>query len=92
MNQRERNTARRELAHALDALSDGAGRDWWGPGAVATALHGRSPIAGLALDSAAMTGWDLLQLRSREQCLKCCRALAPAILEVLLGEQPDDET
>lgn len=91
MNQRERDEAKRELQHALDALDDGAGRELWGPGAVLDRLAWRDGHAYAALYVTSGTLYNLLGLRTREQCIRGCRALAPVMLDLLLAEQPDDD-
>lgn len=82
--------ARRELAHALEALADGAGHEVWGPGPVITRLSKRAlkePAVSLAveaLEAAVMASHDLLGAIKRDEGLSAIRALAPVFLELII--------
>jgi hypothetical protein len=82
----EKETARRELMHALDALGDGAGRDMWGPGSVGVYLVWRNRLAAYAFDTAAQVAWSF---RKREAaiCAATMRKIAPVLLDILLEDQ-----
>lgn len=85
--------ARRELAHALDALLDGAGREKWGPGVVGERLYWRSRPAAIAFDAASAVimrvhddvgAWETFAPSIFAEHL---RALAPVLLETVLAAE-----
>jgi len=76
--------ARRELAHALEALEDGAGRSEWGPGPVLMRLGIRSGAAADAFTCAALATHDLLLRTSRPAVIHAIRVLAPVFLELAI--------
>ncbi len=96
MTDSEKDQARRELAHALDALGDGAGKEVWGPGVVGHKLLQRDARASLAFDLASATVWRAMrhfaqiyaELSKEEQpkFIANMRKLAPVVLELLLDE------
>lgn len=87
--------ARRELAHALEALGDGIGHETWGPGPVINRLCKRvlkEPAVQLAveaLEAATMATHDLLHRVKREDALGGIRRLAPVFLELII--EKDEE-
>lgn len=91
---------KKELAHALDALGDGAGRELWGPGPVGLKLHERSSVAGKAFDYAASAAvevfWEMKpgpiddkprMIGDKPRMIAAMRKLAPVFLELLLGDE-----
>jgi hypothetical protein len=84
--------ARRELAHALEALADGAGHVTWGPGHVITRLSKRAlkepavSMAVEALEAATMASHDLLGAVQRDDALPAIRALAPVFLDLIIAK------
>ena len=76
--------ARRELAHALEALDDGAGHEEWGPGLVLVRLDSRNMLASEALQCAIMSTHDLLMRTSRPGVIRALRVLAPVFLELII--------
>jgi len=100
MGKAERERARAALEHALAALGDGAGREIWGPGVVGEKLWAKAwtqraegwlpatPLgqAALAFDVSAQVAWKLGKDDPAEM-YAAMRKVAPAILEVLLGDE-----
>ncbi len=97
MTDSEKDQARRELAHALDALKDGAGQEVWGPGVVGAKLWDRSSNAGWAFDEAANTVFRAMRYGRLHEggpltdveggpFIENMRKLAPVVLELLLDE------
>lgn len=82
--------ARRELKHAIEALSDGAGQETWGPGPVGSKLFWKSIPAALAFDTAASSlmilhrGAAPRTLFAPAVFIEKMRMLAPVMLEIVL--------
>ncbi len=79
------------LQHALDALSDGAGHEVWGPGPVGEKLwNNHYCYAALAFDQAASTLFALqssssrIALTERAVYIANMKKLAPVMLDILL--------
>lgn len=95
MTNSEKEKARRELAHALAALTDdgGRGNDGWGPGAIAARLMRREGETGRLspIHRVFMAGWSdcvfLGRNGSVEQFASAMRKIAPVLLEVLLEDE-----
>lgn len=86
MGKSERERARRELQHALDALSDGAGQELWGPGMLHPQLARRSHLAATAFRLSYRAACSLGQYEPAAS-IAAMRKLAPVMLEILLGEE-----
>lgn len=95
MNQK--NQARLDMRHALDALGDGSGWVVWGPGIVGEALQQKNKTAARAFDAASVTVFvqGLAPQRDglveAERFIHCMRHLAPAILELMLEMEPEND-
>jgi hypothetical protein len=92
------------LDHALRALGDGAGHEEWGPAIVANTLYWSGDegkhLACRALDISAVAALatitpangflpgPVIPMANRERYLVAIRAIAPVVLEQLLG--PED--
>lgn len=94
MGKAEADQARRELAHALEALGDGKALKLGGTHGVYDVLQQRDVRAARAYEASSLISWDLAGAKgkwdpSREQRLRYVanmRKLAPVILELLLEE------
>jgi hypothetical protein len=87
MTDSEKDLTRRELDHALAALSDGFGHAVWGPGVVLTRLDRRNTHASAAFEAAVLATHDLLHRVKRERAIPAIKALAPVLLELLLSDE-----
>jgi hypothetical protein len=86
--------ARRELARAIDALTDGAGQETWGPGPVGEKLYWLSIPASRAFDLAASAIMKLVDeivpyggSFTPAEFTEHMRRLAPSMLEVVLAAE-----
>lgn len=95
MGNRDRDVvARRELARAIEALTDGAGRETWGPGPVGEKLYWLSIPASRAFDLAASAIMKLVDeivpyggSFTPAEFIEHMRRLAPPMLEVVLAAE-----
>lgn len=102
MTRTESNAARRELEHALDALTDGSGHEQWGPGVVGSMLNERNFHAHMAFDRAAQVIFgeevdachyknELANMAlNRSRFIAAMRRLAPIILDIRLAALGED--
>lgn len=91
----EKEAARAELRHALDALEDGAGQEWWGTGSVLERMGERRAWrlgAERRATTRAMQAFSHASALSAQvgagtvlQAISFMRRVSPAVLEELLS-------
>lgn len=85
----EREKSERELAWALEALTDGVGHEEWGPGPVVGRLRQRDGFAAAAFAMATKASYRLLGDRTPGDMTASIRELAPVFLRRLRAQ--DDQ-